>query len=156
MHFDEIYKGCNTGTQAVAAQSDQDAANTQVSGAQISRPPIMQIYIAQLVALITASSMLLLQSKVAAYSALIGGLVSVIPNAYFSRWAFRYSGARSAAYVTRSFYRGEAGKFVLTASLFAAIFVLLKPLNFVVFFLAYIFMMALNWILALRLLNKNH
>merc|ERR1712000_82232 len=40
---------------------------------------------------------------VAAYSLLIGGLISVLPNAYFARQAFRYAGAAYAREVTRAF-----------------------------------------------------
>ena len=125
-------------------------------GGNLLTPAIMRIFYVQLAVLFLASLLLLIiSSSTSAISALAGGLISVVPNAYFARWAFRYSGARSATHVAQSFYRGEAGKFVLTTLLFAGVFILLKPINVVILFLAYIFMMALNWILAFFCLERR-
>lgn len=74
----------------------------------------------------------------AAYSALLGGLAAVIPNAYFTYKAFRYFGARSVNAVIQSFWAGEAGKTVLTAVLFAVLFIGVKPLNIGMVFVGYI------------------
>ena len=115
-------------------------------GAQLAKPPLMRIFAAQIIVLLFGVVALLLVDTITAYSALIGGVIAIAPNAYFARWAFRFSGAQAAADVARSFYRGEAGKFLLTTVLFAGVFALIKPLNVVVIFLVYIAMMALNWI----------
>ena len=71
-------------------------------------------------ALITVfiSIIALLDTVEASYSALIGGGISFLANAYFARKAFTYSGASSARQIMNSFYQGEAGKFVITAVLF--------------------------------------
>jgi ATP synthase protein I len=100
------------------------------------------------------SAALLLLNTELAYSALLGGLIAVIPNIYFASLAFRFSGARAASNVTRSVYRGELRKFVLTAVLFASVFALVKPLSAGTLFAVFILMMALNWILSLRLLRS--
>ena len=131
-------------------QSNKDAA----TGAQLSKPPLMRIFVWQLLVLLVISTALLFVDSTAALSALVGGLISIGPNAYFARWAFRFSGARAAGDVARSFYRGEAGKFLSTAVLFAGAFVLIEPINPAVLFLTYIFIMALNWILAQRVINR--
>lgn len=130
--------------------SNNDAA----TGAQLAKPPLVRLFVWQLMVLLVISTALLLVDSTIALSALVGGLISVGPNAYFARWAFRFSGAQAAGEVTRSFYRGEAGKFLSTAVLFASAFVLIDLINVAVLFLMYIFMMALNWILALRVINK--
>jgi ATP synthase protein I len=65
----------------------------------------------------------------AAWSALIGGLVSVIPNGYFAMQAFRYRGARNAQKVVKSFMKGEMGKLAITIVLFVLIFSLLSNVN---------------------------
>lgn len=135
-------------------QSNQDASASNSKGAQLRKPPLLRIFVTQLLVLLVVSISMLMLDNTAALSALVGGLISIVPNAYFARWAFRYSGAKSAVRVAQSFYRGEAGKFVLTALLFASVFALMRPLNAVVIFLIYIFMMALNWMLALRFLNR--
>ena len=120
-------------------------------GAPIAKPPFIRIFTTQCVVLVCVSAGLLLIDLVVAYSALIGGLILVVPNIYFASLAFRYSGARAANDVAKSLYVGEVGKFVLTAMAFACAFVLVKPLSAATLFVMFIFMMILNWILVLRL-----
>jgi ATP synthase protein I len=123
-------------------------------GAQLAKPPLVRMYAIQGIVLLLGAAGLIFVSKTYAYSALFGGLISIVPNMYFARWAFRYSGARAANDVTRSFYRGEAGKFLLTVALFAGVFVQVTPLEVVALFLTYIFMMALNGLLAFHFSQK--
>jgi ATP synthase protein I len=124
------------------------------AGAQLSRPPIGRVFSIQIVVLLTIAAVLLVVNQMLAVSALLGGLISIGPNSYFARWAFRFSGARAAGNIARSFYIGEAGKFILTVVLFGATFAFVKPINPLVLFLTYIFMTALNWVLALRFLKR--
>ncbi|CAI3790474.1 hypothetical protein AHFPHNDE_04193 [Pseudomonas sp. MM227] len=65
---------------------------------------------------------------VSGYSGLCGGLIAWLPNLYFAWKAFRFTGARAAQAIVRSFYAGEAGKLILTAVLFALTFAGVKPL----------------------------
>lgn len=66
---------------------------------------------------------------VAFYSALLGGLIYAIPNAYFTHRAFRHQGARQAPLVVNEIFRGEAIKLFLTAVFFAAVFLLIEPVH---------------------------
>lgn len=147
---------CKTKAGAnVAAPSKQyAAARKPATGAKLKAPPIARIYWLQAIVLLLVFLLLLLIDTAIAWSALYGGLISLLPNAYFAKWAFKYSGAKSARPVTQSFYRGEAGKFVLTTLLFAGGFYLITPLDVVALFLSYIAMMAINWIVAARYLNR--
>lgn len=61
-----------------------------------------------------------------AKTAFAGGVISLVPNAVFAVYAFRFGGARSASEVVRSFYAGEAVKMVLTMILFALAFITLS------------------------------
>lgn len=124
-------------------------------GALISRPALFPVFLTQLAILLLVAVGLFFVDVTLGYSVLLGGLVCVLPNIYFARWAFRYSGAQAASEVARSFYRGEAGKFVLTVCLFAGIFNAVKPLAIEAFFLMYVIMMVLNWMLALRLSKRR-
>lgn len=132
------------------------AAKSAISqGAELSKPVSLgKIVAMQSLVLLVTASLLLLIDQVTASSALLGGLIAIIPNAYFAKWAFRYSGARAADKVAQSFYRGEAGKFILTSVLFALVFIWVKPINVVVIFVTYIGMTALNWLLALRFIRQ--
>ena len=80
----------------------------------------------------------LLQGWVAAYSAWLGGLTALIPNVYFTYKAFQYFGARSITAIVQSFWAGQAGKLILTAVLFAVLFMGVKPLNVFAVFVGYI------------------
>jgi ATP synthase protein I len=51
-----------------------------------------------------------------------GGLVFLLPQAWFAERVFRRQGARASREVTQAFYRAEAGKFLLTAAGFALAF----------------------------------
>jgi ATP synthase protein I len=111
----------------------------------ISRPPLLKVYGAQLAFLLLFSALFLLAyDQVLGYSLLAGGLTSFVPNAYFARHAFRYTGAQSAAAVAASFYRGEAGKFLMTVVMFASIFLALRPIVAWAVFVAYGAMWLLN------------
>jgi len=102
----------------------------------------------QLVLLLPAVLVLLAVSKVAAYSALLGGLLFVLPNAYFTAYAFRYSGKDSVQLVVRAFYRGQLGKLVLAMVGFAVVLQLVRPLDVMALMSAYGFMIASQWFLA--------
>lgn len=108
------------------------------------KPPLLKIYGLQCIVLLVASGFTYSIDGVVAKSLLIGGLISVLPNAYFARQAFRYAGAAYAREVTRAFYRGEAGKFLATIGLFAGVFATVRPLHVPVLFLAYVLVMLLN------------
>lgn len=68
------------------------------------------------------------EGNVAAYSALLGGLTCVIPNAFLAlRLALprRDPGAEA---LVRAAYIGELGKVTLTVLMFGAVFLLVRPL----------------------------
>ncbi|WP_242698842.1 ATP synthase subunit I [Alteromonas sp. 5E99-2] len=51
-----------------------------------------------------------------------GAVISLLPNAVFSLFAFRYSGAQQAQAVARSFNQGSKIKLAITISLFVVAF----------------------------------
>src|SRR5690606_2935274 len=84
------------------------------------RLPVFPVLLAQGIVLVLAAVALYgWRGQVAGYSGLCGGLIVWLPNLYFAHKAFRFSGARAAQSIVRSFYAGEAGKLILTAVLFA-------------------------------------
>jgi ATP synthase protein I len=82
---------------------------------------------------------------VAGYSGLCGGLIALLPNVYFAHRAFRFSGARAAQAIVRSFYAGEAGKLILTAVLFALTFAGVKPLAPLAVFGVFVLTQLVSW-----------
>lgn len=113
----------------------QPACSTQ-PGADVSQPrPLVDRTIAlrllklQLGLAVAITLTGLLAGRWAGVSAGIGAGIALAGTLYFSLQAFRHAGATSASHIVRSFYKGEAGKFVLTAALFAVVFVTVKSVE---------------------------
>ena len=87
-------------------------------------------------------------------SAVLGGLVCVIPNAYFAKQLFRYHGALAAKRIVSGFYRGEALKIALSAALFALVFRFFN-INPVVFFATYLAVQMVFWFTPLLFETKK-
>ncbi|OED39108.1 hypothetical protein AB833_16325 [Chromatiales bacterium (ex Bugula neritina AB1)] len=107
----------------------------------VKRILLMQLFVALLV-----PAVLLPFGTNAALSASAGCIASLVPNLYFAFRAFRYSGARSAQKILRSFYAGEAVKLVLTALIFALCFKYLKTLNVAALFGGFIMVQMAIWL----------
>ena len=125
-----------------------------MAGAEIARPPVYRITLAQLVVLTLVCLVLLASDKVRAYSVLSGGLIAIVPQAYFAALAFRWRGARSARAIARSSYAGQVGKFLLSIAGFAVVFVALRPVDAPGVFAGYLAMLVIqitgSWLLLRR------
>ena len=105
---------------------------------------------------VAAASALLLYATwdtTAAKSALLGGLVLVVPNALFVGYALRQQAKQTAAVALRRLYVAEAVKLALTVVLFVACFVYAKPLNPGVFLATYGILLAVNLVGTARVLK---
>lgn len=110
------------------------------------RWPVFPVLIAQLSVLLLAALVLWQwRGNVSGYSGLMGGLIVWIPNVYFAYKAFRYTGARAAQAIVRSFYAGEAGKLILTAALFTLAFAGVKPLAPLALFGCFLLTQMVSW-----------
>ena len=90
--------------------------------------PLKQWLTIEMAALIVMSLLWwLLVSRLAGYSAFVGGLIFVIPNAYFAHRTYRYQGARQMSLAVSNIFRAESIKLALTAVFFAAVFTLMEP-----------------------------
>ena len=125
-----------------------------MTGAEIARPPVHRITLAQLALLVPLCLILLASDKVRAYSVLSGGLIAIVPQAYFAQLAFRWRGARSARAIARSSYAGEMGKFFLSVAGFAVVFAHVRPIDGLAVFAGYLAMLVIqitgSWLLLRR------
>jgi len=94
--------------------------------------PVYRIIIAQLIATLLASALCLFFGGVAALSALLGGLVCILPNAFLARRLGE--GTASPGSGMKQLLYGEFGRLGLTVVMFGAIFILVKPLDALSFF----------------------
>ena len=83
----------------------------------------------QLLLTVVISVILLVFDGVMAYSALTGGLVATIANAWFAYKVFSVSPDSAAETMVASAYMGEIYKIILTGALFISAFVVIKPIS---------------------------
>ncbi len=90
-----------------------------------------------------------------AYAVLVGATISLVASAYFTFKVFRYAGVHQSHQMVRSFYAGEAGKFVITFVMFAVAFksmaILREPQNAFALLLAFFIVHISAWLLPLLL-----
>jgi ATP synthase protein I len=125
-----------------------------MTGAEITRPPVHRITLTQLALLAALCLGLLALDEVVAYSVLSGGLIAIVPQAYFATLAFRWRGARSARAIARSSYAGVMGKFLLSIAAFALVFAVVRPIDGPAVFMGYLAMLVTqitgSWLLLIR------
>ena len=92
---------------------------------------------AQLVLTVALTLIMLFFDVIKAYSALTGGLIASIANAWFAYKVFRISPNNEAVTMLASAYMGEIYKIVLTGAMFLSAFVLIKPVSAWVLLISY-------------------
>ena len=84
-----------------------EPARDSGTGARISRPPVYRITVVQLVVLLGLWASLTGWNAVTARSIGLGGLIAVVPNAWFAMGVFRWRGARDIQRAVRAGYAAE-------------------------------------------------
>jgi ATP synthase protein I len=83
----------------------------------------------QVILAVVLTTLALFKSTGTALAIGLGAGIAIAGSLYFALQAFRHAGAMRAPQIVQSFYKGEAGKFVITVLLFAAVFAWVKPLQ---------------------------
>lgn len=123
---------------------------------QLSKRGIMRLWMVQLgITLFLAALCAIVFNINAGSSALLGGLVCIIPNAYFAYKLFKHQGARAAKQIVNSFYKGEAFKLILSIFLFTAVFRLCR-ITPLAFFASYILVLMTHWFAPWIIVNKQN
>lgn len=91
-----------------------------------------------LITILTAAALFIIFDLTAAFSALVGGLVSVAANAIFAIRLFDDNSSWQAEQLAASLYRGLIGKYFLTIALFVLAVVVIEPLNIPALFAVYL------------------
>ena len=111
----------------------------------LQSPPVYRVALVQLVVCLIFSLASLSMGTDFVFSALLGGLCCAVPNAYFIGKAFRHRGARSAKQIVSSFYRGEAGKLILTTVGFILVFTQVKSVEPLALFGSFVAVQSVSW-----------
>jgi ATP synthase protein I len=90
---------------------------------------VARVLLAQLgLTLVLATLFWGMDGRVSGYSALLGGLTCVIPNAFLALRLAASSRDPGAKALMRAAYIGELGKLALTVLMFTLVFTLVRPL----------------------------
>lgn len=116
---------------------------------RIRQAPVRRILIGQSVLIALMGIVSLAFNLNVALSSVLGGLVCLLPNLYFAWRLFSVKGARSSREIAKAFYKGEAGKLLLTVLLFALVFSQIKPLSVVALFSGFVAVQMMNWVVPL-------
>ena len=143
------FKKCQTGSGRWAANNLNSRAYSQ-----IKRPSVQKLIYAQGLATLVVACVASVFSVTHGYSALLGGLICALPNAWFAYRSFAFQGARAAQQIVKSFYRGEAAKFFLTALLFGLTFKFITAIEPLTLFAAFFAVQMVFWLTPL-LINRN-
>ena len=119
----------------------------------IPKPELLKATLCQLATLLVLVVIISMTDKLMAVSVLMGGLIQILPQAWFSWQAFKYAGANNVDKVVQSMYRGELGKVVMTATLFAILFTVDKQWNYLALFTTFLVMIPLQWFLTQKALR---
>ena len=95
----------------------------------VDKTPAIRLLKGQLFATITIALCAFGWGQWASISAGVGASIALIGSAYFALQAFSHAGAGSAKQIVKSFYKGAAGRFIITVLLFSAVFAGLKLLQ---------------------------
>lgn len=115
--------------------------------------PVRFTLTVQFIAITVVALLALWYGQIQAKSLVLGALVFVIPNLYFTHYAFRYSGADASDWIKQSFLWGQTGKLLLAIFGFALVFRYVNPLAKEWFFTGYILLIILQWWLSYKLAN---
>ena len=123
---------------------------------QLNKRGIIRLWLVQfgVTAILTIFCALIFNIKTAG-SALLGGLVCIIPNAYFAVKLFKHQGAHAAKQIVNSFYKGEAVKIILSMFLFTMVFILCR-ITPLAFFASYILVLMTHWFAPWIIVNKQN
>lgn len=95
----------------------------------VDRSQALRLLRWQCILAVVLTALALFKSTGAALATGLGAGIAIAGSLYFALQAFRHAGAIRAPQIVQSFYKGEAGKFVITVLLFAAVFAWVKPLQ---------------------------
>ncbi len=89
-----------------------------------------------------------------AYSALFGGLIYLLPSYVFARKALAVQAKNTPGAVIRQLYASEIWKMMITMLLFAAVFILIRPLNPFSLFCTYVWLQLAAFAVQMKLNNR--
>jgi ATP synthase protein I len=120
-----------------------------------STAEVRRILLLQLGASIALPAGILAIDPVLAWSALTGGMIATLANAYLAWTLFSSQQEARPEKILAKFYGAEVGKIILTVMLFVAAIVMIKPLNIVALMGMYFLNTMIPWLASLFVNDDN-
>ncbi len=95
--------------------------------------------------LLISSLLVVVNGRIAAHSALLGGLIFILPSLYQARQVLKKDRPGTVSSTLRDLYKSEIWKMALSAVLFALAFTLVKPVEPFSLFGVFIAMQLVGW-----------
>ena len=111
---------------------------TRLAHCRTIRPLISRVFWVQCLLTATAAAAAVPFGRDAALSALVGGINSLVPTAYFAHRVLRRSRGARGGQALGMWLRAEVAKIAIICGMFAAAFVLLRGLDMVALFAGFI------------------
>ena len=112
--------------------------------------PLGQFLWAETLVMLAVAGVALGHGVEAAYSALLGGIISLVPDYYFARRVFRRYTDRSPVEAAATMLRAEVVKITLAVLMFVAIFAFIGALNVLALILGYVLVKATGVVVSVR------
>ncbi|PIE25173.1 MAG: hypothetical protein CSA60_01405 [Neptuniibacter caesariensis] len=119
-----------------------------------TRGRIFRIFLMQAVLCVVLSIALTLHGLETAWSALLGGGLYLLPNLYFAHRALGFREKQSARVALAEMYVSQIWKMGISILAFAAVFILIQPLNPFSLFGTFILMQVTGWLAQMKMNNR--
>ncbi|MCP8688323.1 ATP synthase subunit I [Marinobacterium sedimentorum] len=120
-----------------------------------TRQQILGVLLIQtIVMLVLSAALLLLMGDVLAYSALLGGLIYIVPNLFVALRSLPHRAGSRARKVLAELYIGQIWKMALSVAGFTATFVWVHPISPFSLFGSFILLQLLGMLLQVKLKNR--
>ncbi len=126
----------------------------QGAHSRAARKQVFKVLLWQGILILLISGGLTLVGEKEAYSALSGGLIYLIPNLYFASRALSDGKGSSAKGALAQMYISEIWKMAITILLFAAVFILVRPVSPFSLFGTFMLMHLIYWVTQIKANNR--
>jgi len=131
-------------------RKQQQGVHSRRAKARAYRVYLIQVVLVGLISVV----LWLFSGQTAALSSLAAAAIYLIPNVYFASRALKHRNGDSARHVLAQMYVSEIWKMGMTALLFAAVFMLVRPLSPFSLFGTYILLHLTGWVAQVMLNNR--
>ncbi len=117
---------------------------------QATRQRVIRIFLIQALLVVVMAVIALFSGMTQAYSVILGGVLYLLPNAYFAKRLLFSRQNSSANRALAEMYIGQIWKMAISIVGFAAVFIMVRPLSPFSLFFAFILLQISGWYLQMK------